>query len=67
MTGIRCPGCGRSYRATWEILQAGGSVYSLGLAIKARCGCGQPLGSVSKIWRRDDSRSSDRAGNHKPG
>ena len=47
-----CPKCLRVYRTLGEITQAGGEVYRLGLAQKARCKCGQDLGSVGNLWRK---------------
>lgn len=51
MNVIRCPDCGRSYETTKAILDAGGSVYQLGLALMGCCFCGCELGNVAKIWR----------------
>jgi hypothetical protein len=50
--GIRCEGCGKTYRAAEEITQAGGSVRNIGLALWGFCVCGGDLGGVGSLWKR---------------
>ena len=48
---VSCSGCGKVYQALSEITAVGGRVYSLGLALKARCICGNGLGGVNHLWK----------------
>ena len=53
---VSCSGCGKVYQALSEITAAGGRVYSLGLALKARCICGNGLGGVNHLWKWVETR-----------
>jgi hypothetical protein len=48
--GVSCPHCGKEYKTVEQIVEAGGPVRALGLALKGRCVCGHVL-AVNSAWK----------------